>query len=388
MSIDKNTMKIFFEGMEGSFLGSGYSSKIILTPMGPFKWNSVMELWENVNNGMVMNNISFQDMMVMGYETNSGDNGDLIGSTCFEHGFTVPTVPNYYIGYSSADQWVFMPSVRRRSTNTCPFTLYFDVENFVSNDLTIDDFTFLHKNTVSSDSGGDPLGEGSPYVPTTLGVNGTNIEILPGTTIGVGTDVSPSKVAITFRKSDGDAPAIFGTARFQLKIYNKNSNQVIATTGVTFTNISYDVIRFPTASINLQGITTSNANNIMWAGETFPQTNVALGRNTILGNISPSILLTINSSQINVNPSTATNLTEFHYSLNGGPVTQYTGAITITDQSSIKIGARFPATAFAGNVTGSIQVRNMSASPSQLIMQIPWSYNIDNAPEPPPEPPA
>jgi len=72
MSIDKSTMKIFFEGMEGTFLSSGYSSKIVSTPMGPFKWNDTHELWENVNNGMVMNNISFQDMMLMGYETLGG----------------------------------------------------------------------------------------------------------------------------------------------------------------------------------------------------------------------------------------------------------------------------------------------------------------------------
>lgn len=72
MSIDKSTMKIFFEGMEGNMLGSGYSSKIISTPMGPFKWNDTIELWENVNNGMVMNNISFQDMMILDYDTLGG----------------------------------------------------------------------------------------------------------------------------------------------------------------------------------------------------------------------------------------------------------------------------------------------------------------------------
>jgi hypothetical protein len=72
MSIDKSTMKIFFEAMEGTMIGSGYSSKIVSTPMGPFKWNSATELWENVNNGMVMNNISFQDMIIMDYDTNGG----------------------------------------------------------------------------------------------------------------------------------------------------------------------------------------------------------------------------------------------------------------------------------------------------------------------------
>lgn len=72
MSLDKKTMKIFFEGMQGNMLSGSYTSKIITTPMGPFKWNDVIELWENVNNGMVMNNMSFQDMMTMGYETLGG----------------------------------------------------------------------------------------------------------------------------------------------------------------------------------------------------------------------------------------------------------------------------------------------------------------------------
>lgn len=72
MSIDKSTMKIFFEAMEGTMIGSGYSSKIVTTPMGPFKWNSTTELWENVNNGMTINNISFQDMMMMDYSSTDG----------------------------------------------------------------------------------------------------------------------------------------------------------------------------------------------------------------------------------------------------------------------------------------------------------------------------
>jgi hypothetical protein len=76
MSIDKQTMKIFFEAMQGNMVDSGYSSKIVNTPMGPFKWNDMHQLWENVNNGMVMSNISLQDMMAMGYETSSGDNGN------------------------------------------------------------------------------------------------------------------------------------------------------------------------------------------------------------------------------------------------------------------------------------------------------------------------
>ena len=54
----------------------GYASKIKSTPMGPFRWNDLMQLWENVNNGIVMNNVSFQDMMAMDYGTSSGDTGN------------------------------------------------------------------------------------------------------------------------------------------------------------------------------------------------------------------------------------------------------------------------------------------------------------------------
>lgn len=73
MSIDKSTMKIFFESMQGTVLGNaGYSSRIVPTPMGPFKWNETLELWENVNNGMVMSNISLNDLMMIGYDNIGG----------------------------------------------------------------------------------------------------------------------------------------------------------------------------------------------------------------------------------------------------------------------------------------------------------------------------
>lgn len=68
----ERSMKIFFEGMQGQFIDGGYGPRIVSTPMGPFRWNDHRELWENVNNGMVLNNISFQDMMTMGYETLGG----------------------------------------------------------------------------------------------------------------------------------------------------------------------------------------------------------------------------------------------------------------------------------------------------------------------------
>lgn len=50
----------------------GFDSKIRMTHMGPFRWNDLMELWENVNNGMVMNNMSFNDMFMFDYDTVGG----------------------------------------------------------------------------------------------------------------------------------------------------------------------------------------------------------------------------------------------------------------------------------------------------------------------------
>lgn len=68
-------MKTFFAAMNEQIGMGGYDSKIKNTPLGPFKWNDLTQLWENVNNGMVMNNVSFQDMFIMNYESAGGDNG-------------------------------------------------------------------------------------------------------------------------------------------------------------------------------------------------------------------------------------------------------------------------------------------------------------------------
>lgn len=58
----KKQMDTFFASLNEM---SGYRGRLVNTPMGPFKWNDVMELWENVNNGMVLNNISFMDEFAM-----------------------------------------------------------------------------------------------------------------------------------------------------------------------------------------------------------------------------------------------------------------------------------------------------------------------------------
>lgn len=71
----RKTMKTFFAAMNEQVGMGGYGSKIKSTPMGPFRWNDLTQLWENVNNGMSMNNVSFQEMFLMDYDTSGGDDG-------------------------------------------------------------------------------------------------------------------------------------------------------------------------------------------------------------------------------------------------------------------------------------------------------------------------
>jgi hypothetical protein len=71
----KNTMKTFFAAMNEQMSTGGYGPKIKTTPMGPFRWNDRLELWENVNNGMLMNNVTFQDMFIMDMISSDGGPG-------------------------------------------------------------------------------------------------------------------------------------------------------------------------------------------------------------------------------------------------------------------------------------------------------------------------
>ena len=120
-------MKTFLAAMNEQM--SGYGPQIKNTPMGPFRWNDVLELWENVNNGMVMNNVSFQDMFIMGYETNSGDNGG-VGCIFATTAFTTWTV-SLEIGSGFTESSVY------NFTNTCPITLTSEIVDANADLLTI-----------------------------------------------------------------------------------------------------------------------------------------------------------------------------------------------------------------------------------------------------------
>lgn len=108
MGVGKS-MKTFISAMTEQTGMGGYGGKIKNTPMGPFRWNDLTQLWENVNNGMVMNNVSFQDMFMMGYETNSGDNAGVVinytptlSPVSFGSLEGMDTATTYYNGTSAA----------------------------------------------------------------------------------------------------------------------------------------------------------------------------------------------------------------------------------------------------------------------------------------------
>jgi hypothetical protein len=66
MGVGKS-MKIFMEGMQNSMMSSGYTGKIVNTPMGPFAWNEATNSWVNQNSGFSIPNISLHDLMMYDY---------------------------------------------------------------------------------------------------------------------------------------------------------------------------------------------------------------------------------------------------------------------------------------------------------------------------------
>ena len=78
MAQERSSMKNFFAAMGAQMMG-GYGAKTISTPMGSFQWDDNLQVWVNINNGMQMNNIAFQDAMsTMDYNTESGDQSQAI----------------------------------------------------------------------------------------------------------------------------------------------------------------------------------------------------------------------------------------------------------------------------------------------------------------------
>lgn len=383
-------MKTFFEGMENQFIG-GYGPKLVTTPMGPFRWDDNRQLWENVNNGMVLNNISFQDMMFMGYESTSGDNGFsiVLGSTCANAGFA--TNQDVSIRYITQANYFFSPYTLIRSTNTCPFDVYVRVEDFTAttysgvDPLNINEFEFFYKNTLGAPGGADDPNERPPYIGLTLagvgGLNGTTVTITPGTTFGFGVnEVFQSKFNVGFKYKNTDESRI-ATGSFKIKIYNKTTGAVIHTAGVTFDNFNTIPTFSPSNFGNLQGITTAGAGQIFWASSSGPQSDKENATEVTLNDFNPN-RMRIYLESFN---TFGGNLQSLYYSINNEAGITYTPAInsvgiTIGNGDTLKIGGKFPpqgAVSVAGTSRIRISNKTVGGGNGLTLGGITWSFDIE-----------
>ena len=107
----KKLMNTFFASLQEQNV-SGFGSKIVNTPMGPFTWNDTLNVWVNMNNGMVMNNISFQDSMAM-MDYSGTDDGNLTSGIAYgtiPMVFT-PTIYNITSNYGVGSSVTITPSI-------------------------------------------------------------------------------------------------------------------------------------------------------------------------------------------------------------------------------------------------------------------------------------
>lgn len=127
MGVGKS-MKIFMEGMQNSMMSSGYTGKIVNTPMGPFSWNDTTNSWVNQNNGFSIPNISLQELMMVDYSvagdyTSIGSGGSLEPLPDPSCVYTITGLSNESIGrLGSGTQYLF--TNKTLATLTCPCQIY------------------------------------------------------------------------------------------------------------------------------------------------------------------------------------------------------------------------------------------------------------------------
>jgi hypothetical protein len=159
MGVSKS-MKIFMEGMQNSMVNRGYGSKILNTPMGPFKWDDNTEMWVNVNNGFRMPNISMIDMIEMGGEPLIDQNAiSNISKICKD------TLPNY--GSKTVSilpvAVTLIPSVSNSPTLTCNPQIYISDEIGIATHQIV--FAYSTDSGSSyTDTGTYPAGSGSGLI--------------------------------------------------------------------------------------------------------------------------------------------------------------------------------------------------------------------------------
>lgn len=106
----KKTMDTFFASLTEQTL-QGYGSRIFSTPMGPFRWDDNYQVWVNINNGMVLNNLSFQDMYaMMDYGTIGSGDGPVGDGSFINWDFTLNVLPSSYLTFSRSGNATYVNS--------------------------------------------------------------------------------------------------------------------------------------------------------------------------------------------------------------------------------------------------------------------------------------
>jgi hypothetical protein len=210
----KKQMDTFFASLKEQ---TGYSGRLINTPMGPFRWNDATELWENVNNGMVMNKISFMDeFAMMDYGVTDGG-ADIIAPVYLNLDFTsgildsrftfTRTTPAMVVGSDGYLQYPEMNILRYSigalngncgswsSSPSGSFTLIED-RNGVPNNAT---------RITLNQSGGNQQFIFSPNLP--LSTSRTFVGWFRGSTANIGTSFGNTLSIGFFQQTDTDNPS-------------------------------------------------------------------------------------------------------------------------------------------------------------------------------------
>lgn len=218
MGVSKS-MKIFTEAMQNGMSTSGYGSKIVNTPMGPFKWDDNLQVWVNVNNGFLMPNISIHEQYLHDYDVAVSSPGFKSGQLqqCTE---TISAVSNtsfilFNSGLKTSIIGTFSPPI------TCPQGVIIYVGN--PNDVAIGDMEIKFE---ASTDGGNSFFELFPDIGDN---ENARVTILPGQQIGTDVQITVSSTVVDPTFFTQQQTGVF-------TINNLYDNSVIKTVTITTDN--------------------------------------------------------------------------------------------------------------------------------------------------------
>ena len=296
--------------------------------MGPFRWNDLIQLWENVNNGMVMNNVSFQDMFMMGYDVDSGDNAG---------GLNVSLSPS---------NWGTLNDCDGQAT-----TVFW-----------------------STDSNGDTNIANAKTVTFNISGGSILISIEISQVIGVGlTTIKYSKnsgaaqtYTTPFTVTNGDtlkigleSPSGDYTLEGQIIVTDTTRNVILDEISYTTFNEEYTLT--PSDWGNLNG----GSPGVLWASTSGPQSVVTNGNNVQFTLLSIPVTITLTTSDV-----TGVAPTGIRYTLNNNTPTNYISSLNITNTSTLRVGLSFPSA--TGNGGGNLIITDTTNN--RIIDTIPYTF--------------